>query len=181
MTDDKTTFLTTLYKLGDYTILRLPNEASAKLPTRGQVMVAGSINGLDFRSPLEPDGKWSHWMDVPKKIQASAKIKAGDSVRVKVQAIKDWDEPVITADLQSAHKANPKAKALWDDVTTLARWEWIRWIRGTKSAETRQKRIKVGMSKLSAGKRRPCCWNRNACSLADISKNGVLLDAKNLT
>ena len=52
----------------------------------------------------------------------------------------------------------PKAKAVWDDITPLARSEWVCWITSGAKAETRDIRIKKGLSKLSGGMRRPCCW-----------------------
>jgi hypothetical protein len=40
------------------TILRLPEKASRKLPSRGQVAVQGTINGHRFQTVLEPDGNF---------------------------------------------------------------------------------------------------------------------------
>ncbi|MEO8784930.1 MAG: YdeI/OmpD-associated family protein [Candidatus Saccharimonadales bacterium] len=171
----KILFSAKLYQLKDWIILRIPKDASDKLPSRGQIMAAGTINGVQFRSPLEPDGQWGHWFAVEKALLDKAGAKVGDTVKVELSAIKDWDEPEVPADLLKALKANKKAKALWDNVTPLSHWEWIRQIRGTNSVQTRQRRIEVACSKLAAGKRRPCCWNRNACSQPSISKNGVLL------
>lgn len=54
--------------------------------------------------------------------------------------------------------ANPQALATWEDITPLARNEWICWVESAKKAETRQKRIVWGRENLSEGKRRPCCW-----------------------
>jgi uncharacterized protein YdeI (YjbR/CyaY-like superfamily) len=51
-----------------------------------------------------------------------------------------------------------KTKATWDDITPLARNEWICWMTSGKLAATRTKRIEIGRSKLSRGDRRPCCW-----------------------
>ena len=42
---------------GGSTILRLPDDASAKLPSRGQVAVKGVMNGHAFQTVLEPDGR----------------------------------------------------------------------------------------------------------------------------
>ena len=167
-------FRTTLYKINDWTILRLPEEASAKLPARGQVMVKGSVNGYNFRSPLEPDGNWSHWLRVDDMAKA-AKIKAGDTVNVSVEPIKEWSEPDVPADLLKALKSHPEQQKLWTDITPLARWEWIRWIGSTSKSETRQKRIEVAFSKMMHGERRPCCFNRSMCCVPAVSKSGVLL------
>ena len=61
-------------------------------------------------------------------------------------------------DLRDALKADAEALATWDDITPLARNEWICWIQSAKKAETRQKRLLWGCENLRAGKRRPCCW-----------------------
>lgn len=61
-------------------------------------------------------------------------------------------------DLRAALLAAPKALAVWEDITPLARSEWICWVTSGKKAETRSIRIKKGLSKLSGGMRRPCCW-----------------------
>ncbi len=49
-----------LFKIGSWTLLKLPKSASAKLPSRGMTMVEGTINGFRFQAALEPDGKGSH-------------------------------------------------------------------------------------------------------------------------
>ena len=64
----------------------------------------------------------------------------------------------LPADFKKAILSDPKVLSLWDDITPLARNEWICWVTSGALAETRVKRIKVGMSKMSSGMRRPCCW-----------------------
>src|SRR6266550_3469019 len=49
-------------KVGSWTFLTLPKDASAKLPSRGMTTVEGTINGFPFRATLEPDGQRSHWL-----------------------------------------------------------------------------------------------------------------------
>lgn len=169
-------FETTLFTIGDWTILHVPEDASAKLPSRGQVMVNASINGYDFLTPLEPDGNWSHWFKVDAKLAKAAGIAAGYSVSVQMEPTKQWPEPEIPADIQKGIAAHKEARELWPQITPMARWEWIRWIRSTSKDETRSKRIEVACSKMKAGERRPCCWNRNLCTEPSVSKNGVLLD-----
>jgi len=46
----------------------------------------------------------------------------------------------------------------WNDLTPLARNEWICWVTSAKKPETRSKRIGRTREELLAGKRRPCCW-----------------------
>ena len=64
----------------------------------------------------------------------------------------------LPADLEKAIVAVPAVRALWEDITPLARNEWICWVISGKKAETRDIRIKKGISKLTGGMRRPCCW-----------------------
>ena len=64
----------------------------------------------------------------------------------------------MPTDLREALIADPKALAMWEDITPLARNEWICWVISAKQAETRTRRIRVGRSKLKSGMRRPCCW-----------------------
>ena len=64
----------------------------------------------------------------------------------------------VPADLRMALAAKPKALAVWNDVTPLARSEWVCWVISGKKAETRNIRIEKALSKLAGGMRRPCCW-----------------------
>lgn len=64
----------------------------------------------------------------------------------------------LPADMQKALTSAVKATLAWEDITPLARNEWICWVEGAKKQETREKRIRIAVENLSAGKRRPCCW-----------------------
>ena len=61
-------------------------------------------------------------------------------------------------DLSLALGSSKNARSAWQDITPLARNEWICWVEDAKKAETRARRIEVGISKLNSGMRRPCCW-----------------------
>ncbi len=174
-------FETMLLKLGDWTILRLPENASAKLPSRGMALVEGTINGFFSKIVLEPDGKGGHWFRVDSGLRGAAGINAGDTVMIAFEPSKDWPEPEVPADLNQALTSDPQANALWVQITPMARWDWLRWIRATNNQETRSRRIEVALSKLKAGERRPCCFNRNICTEPEVSKNGVLIDPTHAT
>jgi len=64
----------------------------------------------------------------------------------------------LPADLRQALTKNKEAQAVWQDITPLARNEFICWIEDAKRPETRVKRIMVALDKLNRGERRPCCW-----------------------
>lgn len=64
----------------------------------------------------------------------------------------------LPTDLRVALIAAPKALAAWEDITPLARNEWICWTISVKTAETRKNHITRVITELTEGKRRPCCW-----------------------
>ena len=173
-------FETKLFQIGDWILLRLPEDASAELPSRGMTMVAGTINGVPFKAVLEPDGKYgpgqkpSHWFRPDSKLLDAASAQAGDIVQVSLEATKEWIDPEVPEDVRQALATSPKAEAIWTEISPLARWDWIRWIRAVKTEETRQKHIEVALDKLNKGMRRPCCFNRNLCSEPYVSHNWVL-------
>ena len=165
-----------LRTIGRRTILRLPDDASAKLPSRGQVAVTGVMNQHGFQTVLEPDGRRGHWLEVDTQLRQVLAVSEGDTVVVAVEPTRDWPEPDIPEDFQTALAAAPDISELWMDITSMARWEWVRWIQATKNPETRNRRVEVGISKLRSGKRRPCCFDLAACTDPDLSKNGRLVD-----
>lgn len=176
-------FETKLFEINSWTILRLPESASALLPSRGMTMVKGTLNGVPFKTLLEPDGRYgggkkpSHWFRPEKRLLDGAHVAAGDIVQITLEPTKEWIEPEVPDDLKKALATSPKAAAIWNDITPMARWDWIRWIRAVKTEETRKKHIVVALDKMNKGMRRPCCFNRNMCSDPTVSKNWVLLDS----
>lgn len=64
----------------------------------------------------------------------------------------------VPADLYKPLAASTAARAAWEDITPLARNEFICWIEDAKKPETRAHRIKRTWTEIIEGKRRPCCW-----------------------
>jgi uncharacterized protein YdeI (YjbR/CyaY-like superfamily) len=64
----------------------------------------------------------------------------------------------LPPDLKKVLKASPKALAAWEDITPLARNEWICWTISVKRPETRREHVERVKSELIEGMRRPCCW-----------------------
>jgi Bacteriocin-protection, YdeI or OmpD-Associated/Domain of unknown function (DUF1905) len=170
-------FDATLSTIGTSAVVRLPETASKDLPSRGQVAVHGTINGAEFQTVLEPDGNCGHWMRVDEALQHAAGIGAGDTAALDVEVTKDWPEPSVPEDLAAALGAAPQEiQDLWNQITPMARWEWVRWVNATKNPDTRMRRVEVSISKMTSGKRRPCCFNLSACTDPDLSKSGRLLE-----
>lgn len=162
-------------KPADWTFLALPTEASAKLPSRGQVSIEATLNGFAFQATLQPDGKGGHWLKVEPELSTAAGVEAGDVVTLEITPMSEEPEPQVPADLKKALTAAPmKAREAWMDITPAARRDFIHWITSGKKAETRVKRIATACDMLAKGKRRPCCFDRSgmygkslSCPVAD--------------
>lgn len=61
-------------------------------------------------------------------------------------------------DLRQELLAHTAALAAWNDITPLARNEFICWVEDAKQAKTRERRISRTREELEEGQRRPCCW-----------------------
>ena len=64
----------------------------------------------------------------------------------------------VPSDLRKALTSDRVAQAIWEDLTPLARNEWICWVTFVQKDETRKEHIKRTISELKEGMRRPCCW-----------------------
>ncbi len=64
----------------------------------------------------------------------------------------------LPADLKKALLSDKKALVAWENITPLARNEWICWTVSVKKQETRDDHVRRVVSELKEGMRRPCCW-----------------------
>lgn len=64
----------------------------------------------------------------------------------------------VPVDLKKILLSKPKILEQWENLTPLARNEWICWIISVKKQETRDDHIRRIQEDLLKGKRRPCCW-----------------------
>lgn len=64
----------------------------------------------------------------------------------------------VPDDMKKVLTSKVKILDWWEDITPLARNEWICWIEDAKKDETRKRRMDIMLDKFSRGERRPCCW-----------------------
>lgn len=67
-------------------------------------------------------------------------------------------EPRLPADLRKVLAASVRAKEQWEDLTPVARRDFVTWVETAKQPETRKRRVESVPSRLGSGKRRPCCY-----------------------
>lgn len=113
-------------------------------------MVEGTIGGFPFRAAFEP-GRGLH-------VDPAMRQAAEDPVTVEITRVGEEPEIRVPPELRQALDAAPKAEALWNDITPIARRDWILWITTAKKEETRLRRIEVACDKLNSGMRRVCCF-----------------------
>ncbi len=168
----------TITSVSDQLIARLPADASAELPSRGQVAVTGTIDDHAFETVVEPDGRRGHWLKLANLKPKPRGPEAGQQVTITLTACSEWPEPTVPDDLQGALDAAPDLAELWETITPMARWEWVRWVRATRNPATRAKRVDVGISKMRSGKRRPCCFDLAGCTDPELSRSGKLIETE---
>ena len=156
-------------KNATWSFLVLPGAASARLPTRAMTTVEGTLGNAPFKATLEPDGKGSHWLKVPRALREAAGVEPGDTVALGIAPSDKQLEPAVPADLRKALAANPAARATWDATTTVARRDWVAWMTSGKKAETRGKRLAGAMDMLEHGKKRVCCFDRSGIAGGNFS------------
>jgi uncharacterized protein YdeI (YjbR/CyaY-like superfamily) len=64
----------------------------------------------------------------------------------------------LPPDLEAVLRSDAAALAKWEDITPLARNEWICWVESVKKPETRAHHVWRLQNEIKEGKRRPCCW-----------------------
>jgi uncharacterized protein YdeI (YjbR/CyaY-like superfamily) len=77
---------------------------------------------------------------------------------VKTQPLPGGVVHDLPADLRDALGADATARDAWEDITPLARNEFICWVEDAKRPATRERRIRRTREELQEGMRRPCCW-----------------------
>ena len=97
-------------------------------------------------------------------------VPAATGARKQQDANEDYDGPMsshtvpggvvhgLPADLREELLANATALDAWNDITPLARNEFICWVEDAKQETTRARRIRRTKEELEEGQRRPCCW-----------------------
>lgn len=73
-------------------------------------------------------------------------------------AISEGTAHKLPIDLRKALQSNREALSAWENITPLARNEWICWVTFVKQQKTRDEHVIRAVKELEEGKRRPCCW-----------------------
>ena len=64
----------------------------------------------------------------------------------------------LSFDLVDALIARKEITTLWENLTPIARNEFICWVEDAKQEKTRIRRITRAVEEILDGRKRPCCW-----------------------
>jgi hypothetical protein len=138
---------------GAWTHMHVPVNAEEAFGKKGQVKVAGTLNGVAFRNSLMPIGDGTHYMNIRKELLAAADVKAGDLVEVTMALDTAKRTVEVPEELKLALAGNAQAAAHFDSLAYSHQKEYTAWIASAKKAETAAARAAKAVEMLTAGKR----------------------------
>lgn len=64
----------------------------------------------------------------------------------------------LPVEMRNLINANKHIQNAWNEITPLARNEWICWAQSVKKEETKKQKLIRFAEDILNGKKRPCCW-----------------------
>jgi hypothetical protein len=110
-------------------------------------LVSVTLNGFTYASKIA-SMRGDLWIPVSAEIREKAKVEAGGTYDIAI--VLDSAPRVIepTADLAAPLAADPVAQAAWDKLAPSRKKAYVTTIEGTKSRETRARRVERTLAEL---------------------------------
>ncbi len=147
-----TTRLVAMGPKGAWVFLYFPEKADKLLGTKARVPVVGTINGFPFRSSAFPTGDATHQIAVNKAMQAGAKAKPGERVKVVLRVDEAPRTVAVPVDLEKSLANSEVAMQKFAKMAWSHRKAYVDWIEEAKRPETRTKRVTEAVKRIAAGK-----------------------------
>ncbi len=124
-----------------WVIARVPFDIAKVWPVRKGRRVRGEIEGFAFRTSLFPDPRGTgQVLLVNKKMQAGARARKGEKVRIWLEPDLEEREILLPAELERTLNSDRKLRQWFDKLSDSMRREIGKWADEPKSAESRNKR-----------------------------------------
>lgn len=124
-----------------WVVARVPFDIAKTWPARNGRRVRGEIEGFAFRTSLFPDPRGAgSILLVNKKMQAGAKARAGDKVRITLEPDLEERPAELPPELIAEFKSDRQLRRWFEQLSPSMRREIGKWAGEPKSAESRQKR-----------------------------------------
>ena len=124
----------------NWVIARVPFDIDKAWPNRKRLRIRGTINGFPFRSSLFPiPGGQGYMVLVNKKMQAGAKARRGDKVRITLEPDLEERKAVMPPELARALKADRQLRKWFDTLSEYTRRMLCTMVTEIKSPAARQR------------------------------------------
>lgn len=97
-------------------------------------------------------------LDFDRAQVGTAEAGKGNTTLAMIEKIGTGVVHRVPKDMREVLASNGDVLERWNDLTALARNEWICWVTIVRTSMTREKHLKRLCEDLRGGKRRPCCW-----------------------
>jgi hypothetical protein len=132
----------------------IPFSVEEAYDTKEELLVQTAIEGFPYQGELLPIGDGYHGLSIPREVRRAVGKTLGDVLHVALS--KDTSERVITMpeDLAAGLNGNEAAFRFFKTLTKLEQRSYVRYLKGSKNAEMRGKRLAETVYRLSVGRKR---------------------------
>jgi uncharacterized protein YdeI (YjbR/CyaY-like superfamily) len=124
----------------NWVIARVPFDIDKAWPDRNRLRIRGTINGFAFRSSLFPiPGGQGYMVLVNKKMQAGAKARRGDKVRICLEPDLEERKAVMPPELAAILKTDRLLRRWFDSLSEYTRRMICAMVDELKSPEARRR------------------------------------------
>jgi hypothetical protein len=131
--------------------IRMPFDPSSTWGTRPRHYIRGTIEDTEFSGTLgSRGGAW--YFPVNKALQKRIGLEPGSSVRVRIEPAEP-EETATPEDLVAAMAAAPGTADFFAGLSGFYQRQYVEWVEGAKSADTRASRVATVVRLLGEGKK----------------------------
>ncbi len=144
-------FTAAIYKFSSnpsFCCVDVPAHISAAFGKKGTVPVLGTVNGIEWRGNLLPNGQGGHRMVLNGKLRKQARAGVGQTIEVSLQPDEESREVPLPDELAEALRAND----LLDVFNALApghRRYVLLWLQSAKTRPTWERRVETLVMRLA--------------------------------
>jgi uncharacterized protein YdeI (YjbR/CyaY-like superfamily) len=123
-----------------WVIARIPFDVEKTWPVRKGLRVRGEIEGFQFRTSLFPHQGGGHCLLVNKKMQAAARARAGDQVKLRLEPDLEERGAVVPPELAKVLKQDKQLRGWFDRLPQGLRGHMSGLVSQPKSGAARERR-----------------------------------------
>ena len=135
---------------GGWTHVLVPFDVFQVFGSRGRIAVAGTLNGVAYRSSIMPEGDGTHYLNITKALMKAAGVKPGDQVTMTMAIDRAERIVDVPEQLTAALKASPAARSIFEALAYSHRKQYADWIASAKREETRHARALKAVERLQS-------------------------------